>query len=56
MLSKLREFDFYRRIPKDLTEGSLHGSLLSFLAFAFLIGLFTVELRYRICGSCNCCS
>lgn len=45
MLSKLKEFDFYRRIPKDLTESSLHGSLLSFFALAFLIALFTVELR-----------
>jgi len=44
MLSKLREYDFYRRIPKDLTETSIHGSLLSVCASIFMLVLFVAEL------------
>ena len=44
MFSKLREFDFYRRIPKDLTEASTHGSLLSMCAIIFMLVLFIAEL------------
>jgi thiol-disulfide isomerase/thioredoxin len=44
MLSKLREFDFYRKIPKDLTETSVHGSILSICAAIFMITLFVAEL------------
>jgi protein disulfide-isomerase-like protein len=44
MFSKLREFDFYRRIPKDLTEASTHGSILSICASIFMVVLFALEL------------
>jgi hypothetical protein len=46
MLAKLKEFDFYRRIPKDLTESSAHGSALSMMALTFLLGLIFIEFRY----------
>ena len=45
MLARIRDFDFYRRIPKDLTESSVHGSLLSLFALLFLFTLFAVEFR-----------
>eukprot|EP01041_Mallomonas_annulata_P009182 gene9182-19039_t len=44
MLSKLRDYDFYRRIPKDLTEPSAHGSILSVCASIFMLVLFIAEL------------
>lgn len=44
MLTKLREYDFYRNIPKDLTEASTHGSILSVLAAFFMFVLFSAEL------------
>jgi protein disulfide-isomerase-like protein len=44
MLSKLRDFDFYRKIPKDLTESSTHGSVLSVCAAIFMLVLFVAEL------------
>jgi hypothetical protein len=44
MLSKIREFDLYRRIPKDLTEASSHGSILSICAVVFMLVLFLAEL------------
>jgi len=44
MLAKLKEIDFYRRIPKDLTETSLHGSVLSICAAIFMLVLFVAEL------------
>lgn len=43
MLSKLREFDFYRKIPKDLTEPSSHGPILSMCAAIFMLILFIAE-------------
>ncbi len=44
MFSKFRDFDFYRKIPKDLTEASTHGSLLSVFALLFMLSLFVLEL------------
>mmetsp|Transcript_11942 Transcript_11942/g.16422 ORF Transcript_11942/g.16422 Transcript_11942/m.16422 type:complete len:464 (-) Transcript_11942:1762-3153(-) len=44
MLSKLKEFDLYRRIPKDLTETTTHGSILSLCAAVFMLVLFVAEL------------
>lgn len=44
MLSKLKEFDFYRKIPKDLTETTFHGSILSVCASVFMLVLFIAEL------------
>jgi protein disulfide-isomerase-like protein len=44
MLGKLKEFDFYRKIPKDLTEATSHGSLLSIACVVFMLTLFIAEL------------
>jgi thiol-disulfide isomerase/thioredoxin len=44
MLNKLKEYDFYRRIPKDLTETTTHGSVLSLMAIVFMATLFFAEL------------
>lgn len=44
MFAKLRDFDFYRKIPKDLTEASTHGSILSICAVIFMLVLFLAEL------------
>lgn len=44
MLSKVREMDFYRKIPRDLTEASTHGSVLSIMAMIFMVTLFMLEL------------
>lgn len=40
----LRDFDFYRKIPKDLTETSTHGTILSVCATLFMLVLFIAEL------------
>ncbi len=37
-------FDFYRNIPKDLTETTSHGAVLSVCATLFMITLFVLEL------------
>jgi len=44
MLAKFRELDFYRRLPKDLTEQTAHGSALSICASFFMLILFIAEL------------
>ena len=44
MFQKLKDFDFYRKIPKDLTETSFHGSVLSVCASFFMLILFVAEL------------
>eukprot|EP01035_Chromulina_nebulosa_P018993 gene18993-24810_t len=44
MLSKIKEYDFYRKIPKDLTETTFHGSVLSICASIFMLILFIAEL------------
>ena len=44
MLARFRDFDFYRNIPRDLTEGTTHGSVLSFCASIFMLVLFVAEL------------
>lgn len=40
----LKSYDFYRNIPKDLTETSNHGAILSLCATIFMITLFVAEL------------
>lgn len=42
-MGKFRDFDFYRKIPKDLTEPSSHGPLLSMCAALFMLILFIAE-------------
>ena len=44
MLAKFKDFDFYRKIPKDLTESSTHGTVLSVCASVFMLVLFVAEL------------
>lgn len=44
MLAKFKDFDFYRKIPKDLTESSAHGTILSVCASIFMLVLFIAEL------------
>ena len=39
-----KSFDFYRHIPKDLTETTAHGALMSVCATIFMITLFVLEL------------
>lgn len=44
MMNAIRDFDFYRKIPKDLTEASSHGAALSVCASIFMLVLFVAEL------------
>ncbi|KAE9592968.1 hypothetical protein Lal_00029012 [Lupinus albus] len=43
-LNKLKSVDFYRKIPRDLTEASLSGAGLSIVAALFMVFLFGMEL------------
>jgi len=43
MFSRLKDFDFYRKIPKDLTETSTLSSILSVCAAIFMLILFIAE-------------
>ena len=55
MINSIRDFDFYRKIPRDLTEGSSHGAALSLCAAIFMLILFIAEfwafLSYSISSS-----
>ena len=44
MLSRLRDIDFYRKIPRELTETSSYGSILSIVALVFMVVVFLLEL------------
>jgi thiol-disulfide isomerase/thioredoxin len=44
MLGKLKEYDFYRKIPKDLTEATSHGSIMSICCSIVVLALFVAEL------------
>ncbi|KAK7401908.1 hypothetical protein VNO78_13767 [Psophocarpus tetragonolobus] len=43
--SKIKSVDFYRKIPRDLTEASLSGAGLSIVAALAMIFLFGMELN-----------
>ncbi|KAG6553604.1 hypothetical protein Mapa_004518 [Marchantia paleacea] len=43
--SKLKAIDFYRKIPRDLTEASLSGAGLSIIAAFAMVFLFGMELN-----------
>ncbi|XP_004487592.1 protein disulfide-isomerase 5-4 isoform X2 [Cicer arietinum] len=43
--SRLKSVDFYRKIPRDLTEASLSGAGLSIMAALFMVFLFGMELN-----------
>ena len=44
MFARFKDIDFYRKIPKDLTESTSHGSCLSLCASIFMLVLFVAEL------------
>jgi thiol-disulfide isomerase/thioredoxin len=44
MFQFLSDIDFYRKIPKDLTESATHGAILSMCAAGFMVILFLCEL------------
>lgn len=44
MFPFLKDLDFYRKIPKDLTETATHGTILSVCAAFFMLVLFVAEL------------
>jgi protein disulfide-isomerase-like protein len=44
MMNRFKDYDFYRTLPKDLTESTSHGFVLSICASVFMIVLFTCEL------------
>lgn len=46
--SKLKAVDFYRKIPRDLTEASLSGAGLSILAALAMMILFGMEFSYYL--------
>eukprot|EP00271_Cylindrocystis_brebissonii_P010874 TRINITY_DN27304_c0_g1_i1.p1 TRINITY_DN27304_c0_g1~~TRINITY_DN27304_c0_g1_i1.p1 ORF type:complete len:515 (-),score=67.19 TRINITY_DN27304_c0_g1_i1:124-1668(-) len=43
--SRFKAIDFYRKIPRDLTEATLSGASLSIVAAVAMTLLFTMELR-----------
>jgi thiol-disulfide isomerase/thioredoxin len=43
-INRLREWDFYRQLPKDLAEGSTPGGVVSIVGSVILFLLFTSEL------------
>ncbi|KAG9144642.1 hypothetical protein Leryth_027154 [Lithospermum erythrorhizon] len=43
--AKLKSVDFYRKIPRDLTEASLSGAGLSIIAALSMMFLFGMELN-----------
>ncbi|KAH8971895.1 hypothetical protein BDL97_02G166700 [Sphagnum fallax] len=43
--SKLKSIDFYRKIPRDLTEASLSGAGISIIAALWMVFLFGMELN-----------
>jgi hypothetical protein len=38
--SKIKSIDFYRKIPRDLTEASLSGAGISIIAALWMVFLF----------------
>eukprot|EP01042_Synura_sphagnicola_P036236 gene36236-46361_t len=44
MFARLKDFDLYRKIPKDLTETSTLSTGLSMCAAVFMLILFVAEL------------
>jgi len=41
----IKSFDFFRKVPKDFTEGSTPGSILSVFATVIMVTLFFLELK-----------
>ena len=49
--SDLSKFDIFRKIPRDLTKGTVSGAGLSFFGVFFLTVLFIFELNSYLSGS-----
>jgi len=43
--SKIKAIDFYRKVPRDLTEATVFGSMMSMLAAFLMVSLFFFELH-----------
>ena len=46
--AKLKKLDIYRKLPKDLTQPTLAGAILSLASFLLLTILFVSELEQYI--------
>lgn len=44
-MSALKNWDMYRRVPKELTESSVHGFILSLCSAVFLLSLLVAETQ-----------
>ena len=44
----LKRFDIYRKIPKDLTQPTTTGAVVSISCVAFIFALLTTELLWFI--------
>ncbi|CAN8303031.1 unnamed protein product [Cochlearia groenlandica] len=51
--SKIKSIDFYRKIPRDLTEASLSGAGLSIIAAIAMVFLFGMELSSFLAVNTN---
>lgn len=47
----VRRFDIYRKVPKDLTQPTVTGAIISISCVVFMLGLFTSELFHFLNGS-----
>ena len=43
--SKLKKLDVYRKMPRDLTEPTFSGALMSIISLSIIAILFISELR-----------
>jgi len=41
----MQNFDFFRKVPRDFTEGTVPGSALSIVATVVMVSLFFLELK-----------
>eukprot|EP01084_Bolivina_argentea_P016410 30715_1 len=51
MRVSIKSFDFYKKLPMDLTETTTQGAILSVIAMGFMIYLFLAELYYYMVSS-----
>ena len=42
---KLRSLDIYRKLPKDLTEPTMSGALVSIVSTVVMVFLFMTEIQ-----------
>jgi len=46
----VRRFDIYRKVPKDLTQPTITGAIISISCVVFMLALFTSELSHYLDG------